>query len=402
MNPITEAAPSTTRPHRWNISDTSCEGFYAGTPARVWRARCMNEGCNAKTVFPCHPEEFKGVNPPEIPPCQGKQTPVKPSTPQDNRVLNFHGTEPHRAIETPQGSDNMSQTVPEHIVAGDEITTTEEPMPGQRDAKNNMSKGQYYLSHKPEILADIKALGEKAARKEWGIPASTFDYWQHKSPNWPELRDGTVLKYDDAKKPEPKPEPRENQSGVGGAVEMDHTSSGVILTRRELLAMPAAERRPILREQAEKLTASFDLDKNIVQEKKTMSGGNTRIQEREYERIWVEILRSAACNGPIATRSRYGIPEGTWRGWMKKKDDLHTAVKRWKEGSKIETVMVDQAITKPEHNGEESARMISDTKYSLPVTISTLEILIEACEAQAAKYREIVESLKKMNGAVDG
>ncbi len=77
--------------HRWNISDTSCEGFYAGKPARVWRARCMNEGCHATAVFPVHPEEFKGVQVPPVPECKGKQVPVRASAPQDVRLVNFEG-----------------------------------------------------------------------------------------------------------------------------------------------------------------------------------------------------------------------------------------------------------------------------------------------------------------------
>ena len=39
---------------------------------------------------------------------------------------------------------------------------------------------------------------------------------------------------------------------------------------------------------------------------------------------------------------------------------------------------------------------ISQETYSLSVTISTLETIIEAIESQAAKYREIVEALKTM------
>lgn len=38
----------------------------------------------------------------------------------------------------------------------------------------------------------------------------------------------------------------------------------------------------------------------------------------------------------------------------------------------------------------------TETTYSLPITISTLETIIEAIESQAAKYREIVEALKTM------
>ena len=45
----------------------------------------------------------------------------------------------------------------------------------------------------------------------------------------------------------------------------------------------------------------------------------------------------------------------------------------------------------------------TETTYSLPITISTLETIIEAIESQAAKYRETVEDLKTMEGVmVDG
>jgi len=191
MNPITEAAPSTTRPHRWNISDTSCEGFYAGTPARVWRARCMNEGCNAKTVFPCHPEEFKGVKPVPVPPCTGVETPkqacVCATEPVAGPLPAEVADSPETPVTAPESSENAKATthhsdttVIEHSGEPTEMIEKEKTMPA---GGNTAERTKYYWENRQEIAADVRRLGKKEAMKKWGIPESTFRGWE-KHPLW--------------------------------------------------------------------------------------------------------------------------------------------------------------------------------------------------------------------------